>query len=304
MWSVTVKILSILGVIVLCLLAFALTALLLVLFCPAVYRGEGRARSGEYRARFRFRWLFGLVRGSCAYPEDGRLRIKALWITVYDSGGKAGKGGPRAEDAGKQESPDDRETAEQKNAAEQDPAQQSQAERGQAGQQDQAGQSHAGQSPAQQGPAGTDPGRNAGDRDGGGEPGPERKAGKLARVREKLRSYLEIVRDKENQGLAKHALGRLGRILRSIRPRYMRAQAVVGLGEPDLTGYAYGAYWAVKPFLGKRCRVDITPDFERRVLEGEVFLKGHVTAAALLYHLCRVLLDRRLRQLQDRFKSI
>ena len=63
MWSVVLKILSILGIILLCLLALAVAALLLVLFCPVSYRGGGSARAGKYRAWFRFRWLFGLVRG-------------------------------------------------------------------------------------------------------------------------------------------------------------------------------------------------------------------------------------------------
>ena len=130
----------------------------------------------------------------------------------------------------------------------------------------------------------------------------EAPADKLSGLKDKLTFYLEIVRDEENQELVKHGLTRLGKILKSIRPRFLRAEALVGLGEPDLTGYVYGIYWAVKPFLGKKCRMTVTPDFERRILEGEAVLGGRIMAATVLHHAVRVLLDRRLRRLLDKMK--
>lgn len=87
MWSMALKILSILGIILLCLLVLVLTALLLVLFCPVTYRGGATAHAGEYRVWFRFRWFLGLVRGTClsgrgrdanqAAVADGLWRRKA-----------------------------------------------------------------------------------------------------------------------------------------------------------------------------------------------------------------------------------
>lgn len=278
MWSVILKILSILGIILLCLLAFVLLTVLLVLFCPVVYRGGGTARPGEYQAWFRFRWLLGLVRGTFTYPEDGRLRIKALWLTIYDSGGKR-----KSEESTEEQEPQ----TEEKSREEQKPQESQPVEKDQEEQKPQESQPEE-KSPEKQ---------NAADR----EQTPQSQ--KISDLKEKLQFYLGIVRDEDNQALVKYALDRLCSVIKSIRPRYLRAEAVAGLGEPDLTGYAYGIYWAVKPFLGKKCRVDITPDFERRILEGEVFLRGRITAAVLLYHVCKVLLDKRLRQLLDQLKK-
>lgn len=278
MWSVILKILSILGIILLCLLAFVLLTVLLVLFCPVVYRGGGTARPGEYQAWFRFRWLLGLVRGTFTYPEGGRLRIKALWLTIYDSGGKR-----KSEESTEEQEPQ----TEEKSREEQKPQESQPVEKDQEEQKPQESQPEE-KSPEKQ---------NAADR----EQTPQSQ--KISDLKEKLQFYLGIVRDEDNQALVKYALDRLGSVIKSIRPRYLRAEAVAGLGEPDLTGYAYGIYWAVKPFLGKKCRVDITPDFERRILEGEVFLRGRITAAVLLYHVCKVLLDKRLRQLLDQLKK-
>lgn len=293
MWSVVLKILSILGIILLCLLALAVAALLLVLFCPVSYRGGGSARAGKYRAWFRFRWLFGLVRGFYAYPDSGSLKVKLLWLTVYDSGGKQEKASS--------EDKLSRQVAE----AEQAPSEQTAIKTEKQAPLEQTAIKTGEQVPSEQAAIEAE-GQNSPNPAASGEAWPdeakEAPADKLSGLKDKLTFYLEIVRDEENQELVKHGLTRLGKILKSIRPRFLRAEALVGLGEPDLTGYVYGIYWAVKPFLGKKCRMTVTPDFERRILEGEAVLGGRIMAATVLHHAVRVLLDRRLRRLLDKMK--
>ncbi len=267
MWSVVLKILSILGIILLCLLGFLLLVLLLVLFAPVIYRGSGRAHDGEYAACFRFRWLFGLVRGEFAYPLSKTLRIKALWLTVFDSGGK------RRE---KQENP-----RKAQRAAARQPLKETAGENAKTAA-DAADPLKTTKQKAKE---------QAQDREGAGP-------------KNRLQRYLSVAQDRENQDLVKHALSRLGKIIKSIRPRELRAEAVVGLGEPDTTGYLYGAYWMLKPFLGKNCRITVTPDFEQQILEGNVVLRGRMITAVLLYQVVRVVVDKRLRKLFGQLQSL
>lgn len=286
MWSVVLKILSILGIILLALLGTLLAVVLLVLFMPVVYRGSGFAHGGKYQAQFRFRWLFGLVRGEFSYPEDGALRIRALWVTLFDSGRK------RREPEEERREPPAAAAAETRK---QQPVEMLEAAKA-------SPDSAEVDAPAP--PQEASPKQEKGTAQ---EPPKEQKeplAAKLSALREKLQLYLPIVQDEDNRALVRHALGRLGRILRSIRPRVLRLEAVIGTGEPDTTGYIYGAFWAVKPFWGRKCRIAVTPDFESRILEGEVFLRGHILAVVLLYHIVRVILDKRLGQLIDRLKQI
>ncbi len=283
MWSMALKILSILGIILLCLLVLVLTALLLVLFCPVTYRGGATAHAGEYRVWFRFRWFLGLVRGTFSYPGEGGTQIKLLWRTVYG-------GGKRAEEDSKDPAPGASESSEK--TVETMP--------------------ETGESSKKTAETVSEPSSQAAPADRGqkAEEGESEKKNQQAKaegrrgLKERLPAFLELIRDRDNQELVKHGFSRLGKILRSLRPRFLRAQALVGLGEPDLTGYAYGIYWAVKPFLGKKYQAAITPDFERRVIEGEIVLGGRVMAAVVLHHVVRVLLDRRLRRLIDRLKTI
>lgn len=276
MWSVVLKILSILGIILLCLLGFLLLVLLLVLFMPVVYRGGGNAHDGKYEAWFRFRWLFGLVRGESIYPRSRALRVKVLCLTVFDSGGKQEEEPenlPEAETAAAQQPlKEAAETAEEVVKAAADTAEHKENTEQKA--QEQA------------------------------EEKPDAKHQSPISRKEKLLQYLSVLQDQDNQELVNHALSRLGKILRSIRPRVLRAEAVVGLGEPDTTGYLYGAYWTIKPFLGKKCRVTVTPDFEQRILEGKVSLRGRIVIAVLLYQAVRVILDQRLRRLLGQFKNL
>lgn len=330
MWSVVLKILSILGIILLCLLALALVTLFLVLFCPVSYRGGGSARAGKYCAWFRFWWFFGLVRGACEYSGSGSLRIKVLWLTVCDRGGKQKKSSP--EDGLSEQGVEEREQSEKAPPEEEKQTQPKQAAAEAEGQIPPNPAASGEVLPDEAGGPSASPQREA-DRSPGGDilsdeiAGPSTEASadkgkqsqkaipkdvaeqarplseKLSGLKEKLRFWLEIVRDEDNQGLVKHGLARLGKILKSVRPRFLRAEVLMGLEEPDLTGYAYGIYWALKPFLGKKCQATVTPDFERQVLEGEAVLGGRIMAAVLLYHAVRVLFDRRLRRLLDKLKK-
>lgn len=301
MWSLALKILSILGIILLCLLILGLTVLLLVLFCPVTYRGGGTASGGEYRVWLRFRWLGGLVRGTFSYPGDGGLQVRLLWKTM--GGRKRKEESPPSSDlAQSQESLSEPDDGPEKGgeAAQNTPEQPTEAGRGSTPEQPtEAGR----ESAPQAAPDSGESGQKTADRTIHQENLQEKATGQRG-MKERLTAFLELVRDRDNQELVRHGLFRLSRILRSLRPRFLRAQALVGLGEPDLTGYVYGIYWAVKPFLGKKCQVSVTPDFERRVIEGEAVLGGRVMAAVVLHHVVRVLLDRRLRRLIARLKTI
>lgn len=290
MWSVVLKILSILGIILLCLLALVLVTLLLVLFWPVSYRGGGNAREGEYRCWFRFRWLFGLVRGAYMYPESGGLQVKVLWLTVYDSAEKRQKALSEEESSGQ-----DEEEKAQSGRSEVKAEEQSRSEPVE-GMPDE-GKVASFETPTNSEEQGQkSPKQSVADR-------AQALSEKLSGLKEKVQFYVGIVQDENNQGLVKHGLVRLGKVLKSIRPRFLRAEALIGLKEPELTGYVYGIYWAIKPFLGKKCYVVVTPDFERQVLEGEFTLGGRIMAVVLLHHVIRVLLDKRLRLLLDKMKN-
>ena len=101
MLAVILGILSVLGIMLLTLLGVVIAVLLLVLFFPVFYDMAGSKDTDGIMARVRVNWLFGLLRGGYAYPEPGRLVVKLLFFTIFDSGA----GEPGDSEAEKQKKP-------------------------------------------------------------------------------------------------------------------------------------------------------------------------------------------------------
>ena len=124
---------------------------------------------------------------------------------------------------------------------------------------------------------------------------------KIKNIWENISYYVELLREEETRQLFSHVVFRLGKILKSIRPRRIRGQLLFGTGSPDTTGYAYGVYGMLSPFLG--CRLLVTPDFTRAVLEGDIAVAGHITVFTILWNGLKVLLDKKFRRFVQKMKA-
>ncbi len=298
MLTILLKILSILGILLLILLGIALVVVLLVLFFPVCYKVSGKKKAEEMQFAAKIKLLLGLVRVSFSYPVPGKLLAKVLFFTVYDSSTEKKSSAPetRQETSGSSESSDASEASGQTllpddaNIAKTEPATDT-----------------------------TDPADTESSEEEN-TPGPQPEtSGKLTGFFEKIRYtirkicdkikhilknisfYRELWNDPDTKGLLQHAGSRIGHIVKRLRPRKLEVNACIGTGSPDTTGYLYGIYGMLLPKLGKR--VCITPDFEQAILEGEFKASGHFTAACVLFHSVRLLLDKRLRQLIHKIRT-
>ncbi len=314
MLTVVLKILSILGILLLILLGVALTLVLLVLFFPITYKlwadrkpaaeeGDSAAEKRAYAVNVRVKanWLFGFFRLCFLYPDPGNLTAKVLWIKLFDSAGTAEAGEEKPDKAKrKADRAEPAKTEKQTEAAaggESAPAKEQEAE-----QQETEKQETENQEAEQQ--------------------DEEEKGGLLNKIkctidkicdtisacRDKIRAiheniafYRELLLCEDTKGLVSHGFWRLGRILKSIRPRKLRADILFGTGSPDTTGYALGIYGILSPHLNRE--VNITPDFTQAVLEGEIYAAGHITVFRVLRHAVMLVLDKRLRKLMRRLKE-
>lgn len=266
------------GILLLVLLGIALTVILLVLFFPLCYKAAGQKSAGEMRFSAKVRWLFGLVRISYDYPQPGKLLAKVLCFTVYDS---SAEGKEKKNDSSEKDTP--KAAARPEAAIPQEAA------------------------PSDSQPSVKEP------------PVPEQKSteergffdkirytvgkicDKIKHILNNITFYKDLWNDPETRGLLRHAGNRIGHILKSLRPRKLELTARVGTGSPDTTGYLYGIYGMILPKLGKG--ICITPDFEQAILEGNFKASGHFTIACVLFHSIRLLLDKRLRQLQHKIRQ-
>lgn len=315
MLAVILKILSILGIILLVLLCIAIFLLLLILFLPVVYSFDGEKSADKLDVRFRMRWLFGLFRAGYAYPDPGRMTVRFLWFTVFDSGEAPSAGKRDASGKNGKKSPEEK-TSQEKEKVSGEGAEPSQIEENVSREGPEPYQKEA---EASEGSGDSSTEETKEDEKSGAQNTPktfvERIFAKYEKIKytirkiydrirhilENLDFYKTLLEDEETKGLFLHAFGRLGKVLHHIRPKKLTADIVFGTGSPDTTGYVYGIYGMFSPRLGKD--ICITPDFTETVFEGRVHAKGHLTAAFLLLQIISLLLDKRLRTLIRRLKT-
>ena len=313
MLDVVLQILSVLGIILLVLLGLLLAVILFTLFFPVFYRISGEGKGKDFSLDAKASWLFGLLRVHFAYPDPGKLTIKALWFTVFDSESEPHEK-PQVKSektqTGEQEKAPEQgdthereETVEQKEIVEQE------------GIVEQKTESGLSESKEQEEPTN---GIESMDSDEEEEKADSKKSLRISEILEKIKYtfcgiydkikkiwqninyYAELLQDWETRFLFHHVKSRVWKILKSIRPRKLRAQILFGTGSPDTTGYAYGVYGMLLPLLGPD--VIVTPDFCEAVFKGSFYAAGHITIVVLLWHTMRILLDKRLKRFLDRMK--
>lgn len=303
MLTILLKILSILGIILLVAFAILLLLIILALFFPITYKLYGDKKAEQLTCYAKVNWLFGLLRLHYAYPQPGTVKIKLLFFTLFDSGRTQ-----QGKSAQEQEKPKEQEKPREQGVSQEQPSQGQQMSQGQESSQEQ-------EKPLEQEPPQEQEktGENAGsEKDESKQSFFFRKIekikytfqkiyGKIRHVCRHLVYYKELLNAPDTRELLKHGGRRWCKIWKRLRPRKLRADILFGTGEPDTTGYMLGVYCILSPGLGNH--VNITPDFNQPVLEGEVYAAGHCMLFTLLWNAGMLLLDKRLRKLIHKLKN-
>ncbi len=329
MLSIILKILSILGIILLVLLGLILLILLLVLFFPICYRikadkrmapnnnqnSEASASEQLIKADAKAWWLFGLLRARYQYPAPGTLKVKFLFFTIYDSGTDSNNDSNTDstedwEPEAKSDFTDKASDADKKrNNTQTDSSDQSDSQKQTVASSDNTVSDNSSKTPAddkvlqEEQPVFSN--SNLFDKI---QYTIKKLYDKIKKVFTKIKEicdniayYKEILSEEDTKVLLKHALMRLGKILKSLRPRKLRANICYGADSPDTTGYVCAFYGMIAHHLGKH--VIFTPDFEKEIFEGNVYAAGHTTVFLILWNLLMILKDKRLWELRDKLNK-
>lgn len=309
MLHVILQILAVIGIILLCILGLLLLLILLVLFVPVRYRVNGVKDGDVISLAVKVTYLLHILSVRYDYKEPGNIIVKLFGIRIFDSGKQADEsreeqketstGQQTAAEAAK-ESGKQTETAEQsgKTAAEATGQPSTTAEElGQGNTKDTAGQ---------------DADRLKEEAASGVQA--EETQGKFQKIKytirnicdkiknivQKLKSiaenisyYRDVLTDIENERLLKRVKLRVFNVLKSIRPRVLKADLLIGTGSPDTTGYLCALYGMLLPVFGNN--VNITADFEKAVWEGSVYAKGKITVFTILLQAGKIFFDKQLR---------
>lgn len=123
---------------------------------------------------------------------------------------------------------------------------------------------------------------------------------KIKEVWNNISYYKERITAEENKLFFGRVKERLFKILKSIKPRVLKADLLIGTGSPDTTGYVCALYGMLSPILGRD--FILTPDFEEKVLKGSFYAKGKIRIFTILRHGIMVLLDKQLKAFMKEMK--
>ena len=91
-------------------------------------------------------------------------------------------------------------------------------------------------------------------------------------------------------------------LARHLRPRRIRGFVRFGFEDPYRTGQVLAGLSILYPFYGEN--VDIYPDFEQKILEGDLYIKGHIRMVHLATLLWRLFFNHYVRKTYRDYKKI
>ena len=318
---------AIVGKILLGILLFILILLLLILFLPICYRVKGKIDAEGKSLNAKVSWFFGLIRLRFDYPEPARPILKLAFFTL--TGKEEKESNEKQEESGKEDRPEEsgkedvpgKEAEESLDKLEENPEKPVVSEEETKLEQDKAEELSAEESEESPTESSVESDEARNDNDESESPEEKKKAKKLPKVRkskeekesekarkkEKFQKLLDDVKyykalweEKDTQPFVKDALARVLHVLKNLLPKKIRGRILFGAASPDVTGYVYGVYCVLKTMYPKRFSLEVTPDFERKVLEADLLIKGRFMVITLLIDALRIFFDKRFRALRQK----
>jgi hypothetical protein len=296
MLTVLLSILKFIGIFLLCIIGLVLALVLLLLLSPITYRLEGESRDEQIKGGARGTYLFGLIRFSFIYPEPGKFSLKVLWIDLMNRKEKGTKEISESKPAANPDPTTSEESEERKPDTDEIPL------------------------ASEKEPALTMSEESTDEAIGETDPKKEEKKkfdpeALWRKIKEKglrLQSkakillqeyhfYQNLLEDEDTQKLLKNGKKHLFKILKVMFPRKAHLEGRFGSGSPDTTGYVFGIYTLFASRFDGGSYLE--PDFDEKVMEGELRAKGYFNLWVIGWHVICVLLDKRLRLTKKRLEA-
>ena len=124
---------------------------------------------------------------------------------------------------------------------------------------------------------------------------------KIGELRSRIKHYYELYNDESTGKALRLAWNELMRLLRALKPRRYSIDLLYGFDDPALTGEITGILSAV--FLSSGKRVSLRPDFDRSIMDGELFFKGRIRIITLVIILWKLYFNKDFRKLYREFRG-
>ena len=275
MLSSVLHVLAIIGIVLLCIIAFLLVVLLAVLFAPIRYRLYVEKEDGWKKENIHIRadisWLAGIVRVKARFFNPQILKAKVLFFTVFDPF-KEKKEKRQSKKTPKRQKTDEK--TEKPTVNEKSKVQNRAAEK---------------VLPEEKAPVqDEEKEETAGTEENG-------KSTSLRERLEKIRYTICSIYDKIK------AAKETGKLFRHILPKRISGYLLFGTGQPDQTGYVLGMISIIRGMRGYD-KFHIEADFERQIVEGKIQCKGRIRLATVGILALQIYQKKELKELISKLK--
>ncbi len=318
-------VLKIIGIALLIILAVILFLLLLVLFVPIFYRLDAHVPETDLDEGFdiqrvdasvKFSWLLFVIRGGISFPKEHEFNLRVFGIRLLPKKEKPDEETEDKEGKEPVKETDDEKGKEPAEEKDPDPKEASLSE----------------ETVAQRETAQENAPSEAGAEDAEPEEDQEEEkdfidvlweiidtvanilkiplnvfektAYTISRVCDKMNMIKSTLENEIFQRAFELVKRKLVRLIRMILPDKCKIDAIFGLGDPATTAEVFAACAAISPFLPKKMKVQLSPDFERRMVYTDTHMKGHITLFTALYIAATCYFNRDVKRTIRRFKKI
>lgn len=115
----------------------------------------------------------------------------------------------------------------------------------------------------------------------------------VSKIKKQIRRYTDFWHKEKTQAAYRHMKKEAVYLLRHIRPRKLEGNVLFGTEDPASTGQILGVLCVLQGFSGNHLQV--YADFERKVLKGEISLRGHIRGCHFVKTFLSLFIDKNVR---------
>lgn len=125
---------------------------------------------------------------------------------------------------------------------------------------------------------------------------------KLFDIKQKIEKISYFIRDEINKEGFAVVYGSIKDILKHVKPTEFNMELLFGTGDPSSTGKVLGVLSIIYSLYGEN--IEITPDFEKKVIEGSLDAKGRIRLVTIIIIVIKLIFDKRFKRLKNNFSIL
>ena len=117
---------------------------------------------------------------------------------------------------------------------------------------------------------------------------------------ENIDYYIDAVNDERNKATISLVISKLSIVLKNIKPKKISGSIKYGSTDPYDMGKVMTIYSILFPLIHDK--IQMVPDYENDIMDGDIYIKGRITLAVVVYALIKVYFNKDFRRMIKIFK--